>query len=186
MYESCGHQPTNLHTSTSQNVITAERLYQQMSLTASAVAYSWSKWNSEVGDRERIILQGCEQMHDEPLLEVRQESVVGLRARSLLTSLYREIWRRMAVEGQERNDICVISVVDFCREPYADIRTMCYYHGAVLQAHAYISRARSITHLSHIYHTSTVTVSYVHVTLVCNARLVSSGHVSGQYRQTHK
>ncbi|ELU16422.1 hypothetical protein CAPTEDRAFT_227810 [Capitella teleta] len=52
-----------------KNAITEERLYQQMAMTASGMAFSWSKWNSEVGDKERIILQGCEQLQDEALFE---------------------------------------------------------------------------------------------------------------------
>ena len=92
--------------------MTEDLLYQQMALTASTMAYSWSKWNNEVNDKEKggkegaedgekkegkataegaeeeeekeedregkvkryvdkIIIQGAEQLHDEPLLEVR-------------------------------------------------------------------------------------------------------------------
>ncbi|KAL3842016.1 hypothetical protein ACJMK2_020088 [Sinanodonta woodiana] len=46
-----------------------ERVYQQMALTSSAMAYSWSKWNSEIQDREKIIFQGAESLNDEPLPE---------------------------------------------------------------------------------------------------------------------
>lgn len=40
-----------------QNSITEERLYQQMALVCSGMAFSWSKWNNEVGDTERVIVQ---------------------------------------------------------------------------------------------------------------------------------
>ena len=46
-----------------------ENLYQQMSLTASAFAYTWSKWNADCG-KDKFILQAIEQLEDEPPLEV--------------------------------------------------------------------------------------------------------------------
>ena len=45
-------------------------MYQQMALTASAMAYSWSKWNGET-ERDQIVFQAAESLEDEPLLEVR-------------------------------------------------------------------------------------------------------------------
>ena len=45
------------------------RMYQQMALTASAMAYSWSKWNGET-EREQCVFQASEALEDEPLLEV--------------------------------------------------------------------------------------------------------------------
>lgn len=53
----------------SKNGITEERLYQQMAMTASTMAYSWSKWNAEVANPSQIVFQGCEHLEDEPLLE---------------------------------------------------------------------------------------------------------------------
>ena len=44
-------------------------MYEQMSLTASAFAYSWSRWNSDCG-KEKIIVQATEQETDEPPMEV--------------------------------------------------------------------------------------------------------------------
>ena len=35
------------------------------------MAYSWSKWNSEIKNREQIVVQGTEHLEDEPLLEVQ-------------------------------------------------------------------------------------------------------------------
>ena len=52
-----------------QNPITIERLYDQIGLVASAMAFSWSKWNGEV-DSASVVLQGAEALQDEPLLEV--------------------------------------------------------------------------------------------------------------------
>ncbi|XP_076471591.1 dynein axonemal intermediate chain 7-like isoform X2 [Babylonia areolata] len=51
-----------------KNPIVVERLYDQMGLVASAMAFSWSKWNGEV-DSASIIMQGAEALQDEPLLE---------------------------------------------------------------------------------------------------------------------
>lgn len=52
-----------------KNAIAETRLYQQMALTASTMAYSWSKWNGE-REPEKIIIQGAPQLADEPLTEV--------------------------------------------------------------------------------------------------------------------
>ena len=53
-----------------QNSVTESRLYQQMALTASTNAYSWSKWNSEIENEEKIVMQGQQHLQDEPLQEV--------------------------------------------------------------------------------------------------------------------
>jgi len=45
-----------------------DRVYQQMALTASAMAYSWSKWNGET-DKDQVVFQAAESLEDEPLLE---------------------------------------------------------------------------------------------------------------------
>lgn len=52
-----------------KNAIAESRLYQQMGLTASTMAYSWSKWNGEQ-EPAKLIIQGAPQMVDEPLIEV--------------------------------------------------------------------------------------------------------------------
>ena len=57
-------------------------LYQQMALTASSMAYSWSKWNNEVKEEAQILVQTAEQLEDEPLLEVCGSSIkpaMGIR-----------------------------------------------------------------------------------------------------------
>lgn len=48
---------------------TEERMYQQMAMVASAMAFSWSDWNNKVEDPKTFIIQGCERIIDEPLLE---------------------------------------------------------------------------------------------------------------------
>ena len=40
-----------------------------MALTASAFAYTWSKWNADCG-KDKIIIQSVEQLQDEQPLEV--------------------------------------------------------------------------------------------------------------------
>lgn len=52
-----------------QNPLIEERMYQQMALTASSMAYSWSKWNGERA-RDEIVFQGAEAKEDVPLMEV--------------------------------------------------------------------------------------------------------------------
>ena len=42
-----------------------------MALSASTMAFSWSKWNSEVQDKDRIVVQASEHLKDEALLEVQ-------------------------------------------------------------------------------------------------------------------
>jgi hypothetical protein len=49
-----------------------EWTYEQMALVASSFAFSWSKWNSEAQDKEKILFQASEALQDEPLLEVRK------------------------------------------------------------------------------------------------------------------
>lgn len=44
-------------------------MYQQMALTASALAYNWSKWNGE-RSKDEIVFQVAEALEDEPVLEV--------------------------------------------------------------------------------------------------------------------
>jgi len=41
-----------------------------MALLSSAFAFSWSKWNSDTQDKEKVLFQGSEALQDEPLLEV--------------------------------------------------------------------------------------------------------------------
>ena len=41
-----------------------------MGMTASVLAYSWSKWNTDVKDREKIVIQGAMHLEDGPLAEV--------------------------------------------------------------------------------------------------------------------
>ena len=47
-----------------------EWCYEQMALMSSAFAFSWSKWNSDIPEKEKILFQGSEALQDEPLLEV--------------------------------------------------------------------------------------------------------------------
>lgn len=43
--------------------------YEQMAMVSSAVAFSYSKWNAETQDREKVLFQSCETLEDEPLPE---------------------------------------------------------------------------------------------------------------------
>lgn len=56
-------------------------IYKEMALTASAFAYTWSKWNTDCG-KDKIILQAIEQLQDEQPLEVN-----NLMPKSLDTTL---------------------------------------------------------------------------------------------------
>ncbi|KAK0047568.1 axonemal 84 kDa protein, partial [Biomphalaria pfeifferi] len=58
----------NKESSINKHPLIEERLYQHMALTASAFAYTWSKWNAERNAGE-IIFQAAEALDDEPLLE---------------------------------------------------------------------------------------------------------------------
>ncbi|XP_070199022.1 dynein axonemal intermediate chain 7 homolog isoform X1 [Littorina saxatilis] len=51
-----------------KNSMVTDRLYEQMGLVASTMAFSWSRWNSEVGE-DSIVIQASEALRDEPLLE---------------------------------------------------------------------------------------------------------------------
>ncbi|KAK2188252.1 hypothetical protein NP493_138g01023 [Ridgeia piscesae] len=52
-----------------KSVIVEDDVYRQMAITASMMAYSWSKWNSGVKNKKPIIIQGAEHLKDEHLLE---------------------------------------------------------------------------------------------------------------------
>ncbi|KAL5006456.1 hypothetical protein ScPMuIL_015262 [Solemya velum] len=60
-----------------------DRLYRQMSMMASAMAFSWSKWNTDVQDREKILFQGSECLRDEPLMEDEWSLYMVTKKRSL-------------------------------------------------------------------------------------------------------
>ncbi|XP_050403844.1 dynein axonemal intermediate chain 7 [Patella vulgata] len=51
-----------------KDTLLEERIYEQMALTSSAMAYSWSKWNADA-DLHSIVYLGSESLNDEPLLE---------------------------------------------------------------------------------------------------------------------
>lgn len=53
-----------------QSTIVEADVYRQMAITASTMAYSWSKWNGEMKNKKQIIIQGAEHLKDEHLLEV--------------------------------------------------------------------------------------------------------------------
>ncbi|KAL4224695.1 Protein casc1 [Mactra antiquata] len=61
--EIVGSRPLDKHP------VLEEWCYEQMALVASGVAFSWSKWNSDTPDKEKILFQGSEALQDEPLLE---------------------------------------------------------------------------------------------------------------------
>ncbi|XP_062591912.1 dynein axonemal intermediate chain 7 homolog [Saccostrea cucullata] len=52
-----------------KNPIVTNWLYEQMALLSSAMAFSWSKWNSEMETSDKVLFQGSEALEDEPLLE---------------------------------------------------------------------------------------------------------------------
>ena len=58
-------------------MIAEKRLYEQMALLSSAMAFSWSKWNVDINHREKIIIQGAEHLNDEPLTEVSCHVMLG-------------------------------------------------------------------------------------------------------------
>jgi cancer susceptibility candidate protein 1 len=52
-----------------KNAAAEVRLYRQMALVASAMAFSWSHWNNDIENREQIVVQASEQLLDEPPIE---------------------------------------------------------------------------------------------------------------------
>ncbi|XP_061178031.1 dynein axonemal intermediate chain 7 homolog isoform X2 [Saccostrea echinata] len=52
-----------------KNPIVTNWMYEQMALLSSAMAFSWSKWNSEMDTSDKVLFQGSEALEDEPLLE---------------------------------------------------------------------------------------------------------------------
>ncbi|XP_052797424.1 dynein axonemal intermediate chain 7 homolog isoform X1 [Mya arenaria] len=60
-----------------------EWCYEQIALAASAYAFSWSKWNSETQDREKLLFQGAESLEDQPLPEEDWSLFLMTKRRSL-------------------------------------------------------------------------------------------------------
>jgi hypothetical protein len=54
-----------------------------MALTASAMAYSWSKWNAEVADNEKIVFQGAECLKEQHLMEDEWSLFLVTKKRSM-------------------------------------------------------------------------------------------------------
>ncbi|CAL1547102.1 unnamed protein product [Lymnaea stagnalis] len=52
----------------SKNALIEDRLYHQMALTASALAFTWTKWNAERSKNE-FVFQAVEALEDEPIME---------------------------------------------------------------------------------------------------------------------
>lgn len=67
-----------------------------MALTASAFAYTWSKWNADCG-KDKIIIQAVEQLHDEQPLEVANvdlcKSFFPLKVSSMRSVQFYGLWR---------------------------------------------------------------------------------------------
>ncbi|XP_072047400.1 LOW QUALITY PROTEIN: dynein axonemal intermediate chain 7 homolog [Amphiura filiformis] len=101
-------------------------LYQQMALTASHFAYSWSKWNTESGT-ERIILQGCEKLEDDIPLDPQPEGdeeeewallmVSRERAMKLKMTEYEEEFSDVHAEGSQFHADLYHMVNDLSTEP---------------------------------------------------------------------
>ncbi|KAH3877276.1 dynein axonemal intermediate chain 7-like isoform X2 [Dreissena polymorpha] len=60
-----------------------EWCYEQMALCSSAYAFSWSKWNSEVQNREKVLFQGAESLDDMPLPEETWSLYLMTKRRSM-------------------------------------------------------------------------------------------------------
>ena len=54
-----------------QNAVAVARLYEHMALVSDACAFSWSHWNGEVKEPERLIVRAGEHLVDEPPAEAR-------------------------------------------------------------------------------------------------------------------
>lgn len=52
----------------SKDPLIEHTVYEQMALISSAVAFSWSRWNTQCG-QEHLVLQACEQLEAEPVAE---------------------------------------------------------------------------------------------------------------------
>ncbi|XP_048010908.1 dynein axonemal intermediate chain 7 isoform X1 [Megalobrama amblycephala] len=52
----------------SKDPLIEHTVYEQMALMSSAVAFSWSRWNTQCG-QEHLVLQACEQLEAEPVAE---------------------------------------------------------------------------------------------------------------------
>ena len=63
---------------TLKNLVLEKNLYEQMSLTASAFSYCWSRWNT-VSGTERIIVQAVEQETNKQPLDVSKQIILLMK-----------------------------------------------------------------------------------------------------------
>ncbi|BFZ15946.1 hypothetical protein BsWGS_18985 [Bradybaena similaris] len=64
-----------------KNPLIEERSYQQMALTASAMAFTWSKWNQHGTNSDEIVFMGAEALADEPIPEDAWSAFVATKTR---------------------------------------------------------------------------------------------------------
>ena len=80
-----------------------EWLYHEISLTSSAVAYSWSKWNGEIQEKEKLFLQASEALIDEPLMEEDWKVYMATKKRAMRLKVtdFDETFEEEMAEGSE-------------------------------------------------------------------------------------
>lgn len=100
------------------NVIAERRFYQQMAMVASSMAFSWSKWNNENEDAEKIVVQGTEHLKDEPLLEDEWAlfMITKKRTTKLKCTEFDEVFAEEHAEGTEFHADMYHMYLDICGE----------------------------------------------------------------------
>ncbi|XP_077994228.1 dynein axonemal intermediate chain 7-like [Glandiceps talaboti] len=129
-----------------KNDVAEEEAYEQMALTASHFAYSWSKWNAEAGE-EKIVIQGTEMLQDEPVIEDEWSLLMmtSQRAMKLRMSEFDDQFNEDYAEGTEFHADLYHMVCDLSTEQGIDrMKTSSYqFVDAVYQ---WLSATRVITY----------------------------------------
>jgi cancer susceptibility candidate protein 1 len=65
-----------------KNATAEDRLYRQMADVASVMSFKFSRWNYDVNDNKKLIIQGAQTLQDEPLVEENLSLFLFTKARA--------------------------------------------------------------------------------------------------------
>ncbi|XP_006027400.1 protein CASC1 isoform X1 [Alligator sinensis] len=112
------------------------RAYQQMALTASAFAFSWSKWNLESGE-DQVVFKVSEHLNPDPIKDEDWSLYMfnGQRAQRLKISETSEAFSEELAEETEFHSTLYHMIKDFASEPAIERvkKASCLFTDAVYQ-----------------------------------------------------
>ncbi|KYO36736.1 protein CASC1 isoform D [Alligator mississippiensis] len=112
------------------------RAYQQMALTASAFAFSWSKWNLESGE-DQVVFKVSEHLNPDPIKDEDWSLYMfnGQRAQRLKITETSEAFSEELAEETEFHSTLYHMIKDFASEPAIERvkKSSCLFTDAVYQ-----------------------------------------------------